>query len=125
MLINILTPNAILSDERGKLTQLVREGFRQVNVIFSKMGAFRGNHYHAVNREVFFTISGAFEIIAERNGVNERYTFGTGDMFEVPPFVRHSFHFLDDTTLISMYDKGVETLDDTGKVFLVTDILTQ
>jgi hypothetical protein len=38
MLIQLLTPNFSHHDERGTLTQLVREGYAQINVIASVAG---------------------------------------------------------------------------------------
>ena len=34
--------------------------------------------------------------------------FAQGDMFEILPYVNHSFTFLEDTLLVSLYDQGVE-----------------
>ena len=50
MLIEILKPDFVFEDERGKLTQLVHDGYRQMNIIFSKKDVLRGNHYHKENR---------------------------------------------------------------------------
>ena len=54
MLIQFLKPDFEHTDERGKLVQLVHDGWKQVNVIESKAGQIRGNHYHKVNREAFY-----------------------------------------------------------------------
>ena len=116
-MIQILTPNFEFSDERGKLTQLVREGFSQFNIIFSKKDVLRGNHYHKENKEAFFVISGKFELTASLNGEEKTYIFEEGDMFLVPPFVNHSFYYLEDTLLASMYDIGVENPDGTKDIF--------
>lgn len=107
-MIEILIPNFKFEDERGKLIQLVREGYKQVNVIFSKKGVIRGNHYHKINQEMFYIISGKFCLMVELGNRREEYIFQTGDMFKIKPFVKHSFEFLEDTILVSLYDKGVE-----------------
>jgi spore coat polysaccharide synthesis len=111
MLINILKPDFIFNDDRGTLVQLVHEGYSQMNVVTSKKGVFRGGHYHKINREVFYIISGHFKFTAEKDGIVEEYDFKDGDMFEVLPYVIHSFDYLEDTTLVAMYDKGVELVD--------------
>ncbi|MBR1739460.1 MAG: cupin domain-containing protein [Ruminococcus sp.] len=117
MLIKMLEPDFIHKDDRGQLTQLVREGFSQFNVIFSKKGVLRGDHYHKENREAFYVITGGFTLKAEKDGVTESYDFKPGDMFLVEPYVIHSFYYTEDTYLASMYDIGVEKPDGTKDIF--------
>ena len=40
-------------DSRGRLTQLVHEGYEQINVLVSLSGSERGGHYHKVSNECF------------------------------------------------------------------------
>jgi len=108
MLIEVIQPDFSFQDERGSLTQLVRKGFNQVNVIESKAGALRGGHYHRINREAFYIISGAVKLSLHKDGMEETVRFVAGDMFAIPPMVSHEFVFLEDTLLVSLYDKGVE-----------------
>jgi quercetin dioxygenase-like cupin family protein len=117
MLIQILKPDFVHSDERGVLTQLVREGYSQVNVVQSKAGVFRGGHLHKENNEVFFVVSGEFELTAIADGINEKQTFVAGDMFLVPPNIVHGFKFKTDTILVGLYDKGVENDDGTKDIY--------
>lgn len=91
-------------DDRGTITQLIHEGYSQINVITSKAGVFRGGHYHKCNDEAFYIVSGELDI--EVNGVTER--FKSGDFFGIEANDMHSFHFLKDTTLVSMYSDCVE-----------------
>lgn len=100
-------------DERGSIVQLVREGYAQVNVITSKAGVFRGGHYHKENREAFYIIEGALKL--EVAGVS--YEFKRGDFFGIEPYDMHSFTFLEDTTLVSLYSRGVENPDGTKDMF--------
>lgn len=117
MLIEILSPDFIHEDERGRLTQLVHEGYEQFNIIFSKKDVLRGDHFHKENKETFYVISGKFRLDAEKDGERESYTFSEGDMFLIPEYVMHSFYYEEDTWLASMYDKGVEKLDGTKDIF--------
>lgn len=107
-MIQILKPDFEFSDERGKLTQLVNEGFKQVNVIESNAGVKRGGHYHKINREAFFVVDGDIELTAKRNNQEAKYKFVKGDMFLIDKYVYHDFHFITKTILVSMYDHGVE-----------------
>lgn len=110
-MIEIIKPDFEFADERGKLIQLVHKGFTQFNIIFSKSGVVRGNHYHKENQEAFYVISGEFELTVQKDKLFIIHTFSQGDMFLIPPLVIHSFRFLADTLLASMYDIGVEFLN--------------
>lgn len=111
MLINILKPDFEFKDDRGTLTQLVRTGFSQVNVITSVEDSLRGGHYHKLNEEAFYIINGELELqvykLNEKTN-QEKYTFGAGDMFQIPRDIVHSFYFKKQTLLVSMYTDGVE-----------------
>lgn len=95
-------------DERGELKQLCHDGWKQVNYLFTKKGVFRGNHYHKENREAFYIIDGEIELKLEKNGKVENYIVKTGDFFVFSPFVIHSMNFIKDTSMIALYDNGVE-----------------
>lgn len=64
MLIEKLKTDFEFQDERGTLTQLVRRGYSQVNVITSKGGMLRGGHYHKLNTEAFYIVSGSCKVMA-------------------------------------------------------------
>lgn len=114
MLYRLKQPDFVHEDDRGVLKQLIHSGYKQINVIFSKEGTCRGGHYHKINDEAFYIISGSGEIIMNREDHPEKYTFKQGSYFEVLANVRHSFRFFEDTILVSMYSNGVE-LPDGGK----------
>ena len=101
------------SDDRGTLTQLVHDGWKQVNVVTSKKGAVRGGHYHKENKEAFYIISGALEVTV--NGTSRQ--FWDGAFFAIDAFDLHSFRFLEDTVLVSMYSGGVELPDGTKDIY--------
>lgn len=119
-LINILKPDFIFEDERGKLVQLVREGYAQFNIITSAKGVTRGGHYHLKNHEAFYVVQGkiSLEVLNTKNPQKrEIYIFEGGDMFEIPPLILHSFVFEESTILAGLYDKGVELADGTKDIF--------
>ena len=118
-LIEILKPDFSFSDERGNLSQLVHEGYKQVNVVTSKGGVFRGGHFHKDNIELFYVVYGEFEFIAEKDSVKEEYMFKAGDMFLVKPYVIHSFNYLKESCVVALYDKGVEHADGSMDSFKV------
>ena len=111
MLIEYPQLDYVHEDERGVLKQLVHTGFKQVNYVFSCKGSSRGGHYHIKNDELFFIISGKFNLRLEKGEIKEEYELGEGSFFLIPRGVTHSFDYTEDTMLISMYSNGVE-MDD-------------
>lgn len=116
-MIKVLKPDFVFEDERGAINQLVHEGYRQVNVVYSKAGAARGGHCHGLNKEAFFIVEGALRLDAALGGEKASFTFKKGDMFEIEPGVFHDFSFLEDTVLVGMYDRGVEL--ENGKMDII------
>ena len=116
-MLRILPTDFEFRDERGTLTQLVHSGYSQVNVISSKQGALRGGHYHKLNEEAFYVVFGSLEVTVD----GEVHTFRQGGFFGIEPFDRHSFRFLEDTVLVSMYSRGVELEDGTKDIYTGDD----
>lgn len=120
-MIEIIRPDFVFEDERGTLIQLIHEGYNQINVVTSKAGVERGNHFHRLNREGFFVVEGAFLLEASLDGKSENYEFKKGDMFIIEPNVMHRFVYREDTTLVAFYDKGVELPDGTKDIIAEAD----
>jgi dTDP-4-dehydrorhamnose 3,5-epimerase-like enzyme len=118
MLIQMLKPDFIHQDGRGCLTQLTHGNCNQVNVVISAKGTFRGGHYHKNNKESFFVIKGMFALEVSKGEAREEYMFRVNEMFAVPSFVKHSFRFMEDTVLVAIYDKGIESTDGTKDIFV-------
>lgn len=120
-LIKILKPDFSFEDERGVLTQIVHEGFSQVNAVYTKKGSVRGAfHYHRFTKEAFFIISGSVKVYLSLDGKKEAYDFKTGDMFLIDENVKHCFEYKEDTYLVALYTSCVETKDGTKDI--ITDI---
>jgi dTDP-4-dehydrorhamnose 3,5-epimerase-like enzyme len=117
MLVEIVKPDFKFSNDVGQLTQLVHEGWNQINVIHSKKDGIRGGHFHKQNREAFYIISGKLQLELSCGNVIEEYEFGQEDMFVISPFQLHSFKFLEDTVMVSMYDLGVELKDGNKDIY--------
>lgn len=118
-LIEILQPDFTFTDDRGTLTQIVHEGYSQINAVFTRAGKIRGNfHYHEHTKELFYIIKGKISFTAKYNGITEEYTFSDGDMFMVNENVRHTFLYLEDTYLVGLYTTPVENSDGTKDIIL-------
>lgn len=112
-MLKILSTDFHFEDQRGTIEQLVHQGYRQVNVITSRRGVVRGGHFHKLNHEAFYIVSGSLELT-----VNEEVRhFSAGDFFGIEPYDVHSFVFLEDTVLVSMYSAGVELADGTKDIY--------
>lgn len=96
------------ADERGTLTQLVRKGFCQINVLESKKGITRGGHYHKVSKEAFYVVSGSVEVTFRQGEKKEVKVFERGASFLITPYVIHSMTFPEECIMVVMYDVPVE-----------------
>lgn len=117
-LIEIKKTDFEFKDERGLICQICHGNIAQVNYVFSKKGAVRGRfHYHKQAKEQFYVISGSLKLEVYQGEQKEEYKFGMGDVFIIPPLVRHNFIYLEDTLLVSVYDKCVETGKNKKDIF--------
>ncbi len=117
MLITMLKPDFEFSNETGLLVQLVHEGWSQINVLVSKANSTRGGHFHKVSREVFYIVSGKTKLSLETETENEEYILKEGDMFLISPYQKHTFSFIEDTVMVSMYDIWVEKEDGSKDIY--------
>ncbi|MBQ2847713.1 MAG: cupin domain-containing protein [Clostridia bacterium] len=115
-MITIIKPDFIFEDERGSLVQLVREGYKQINICTSKAGVERGKHFHRLNREGFYVIEGSFTVVAKLGSKNASFKFKKGDMFIIEPNVIHTFNYHEDSILVAFYDRGVELSNGTKDI---------
>ena len=116
-LIEILKPDFVFTDDRGTLAQLAHEGYTQVNAVYTKKGAVRGNrHYHKNTREAFYILRGKVTVTASLGAETEKRTFCTGEMFCIRENVRHTFAYEEDTYLVVLYTVPVESADGTKDI---------
>lgn len=128
-LIYEMNPDFTNGDSRGILVQLVGGGYCQVNCIESAAGAIRGYHYHKLNREAFYIIKGELEIAVwkvDDQGEPDKETpeisrYRAGDFFRIEPFTAHIFRYLEETILVSLYDKGVELPDGSKDIWQISE----
>ena len=116
-LIETTRPDFTFVDDRGSLTQLVHDGFNQINVLITNQGVVRGAHYHKLSTEAFYIVTGLVEVTAIYNDKEKKYVFHDGDFFIIRPFVYHSMFFLEKCTMVQMYDKCVELGDSKKDIY--------
>ena len=117
MLIEYLETDFELRNENGVLVQLVHDGWKQVNVITSVAGKARGGHYHKHNEEAFYTVSGSYKLLVWKGEEREEHIIKSGTLFKIKPYVYHTFEYLEDTVLVSMYSNGVELDGNTKDIW--------
>lgn len=106
-----MTVDFFHEDEKGRLLQLVHEGFGQFNVITSKAGVSRGGHYHKDTEEAFFIIDGTMKVRLYLGEKAETVTLTKNDFFVIHPFVTHYMDFPEGCMMIAMYTTPVERED--------------
>lgn len=118
MLIKELKPDFVFADDRGILTQISHEEFKQTNAVFTKKNAVRGNwQYHKKCKEYFYIIQGSVTVKARLGECREEKNFSSGEMFMIAENIRHTFEYLEDTYLVVLYDERVELDDNTKDIF--------
>ena len=104
-------------DERGSLTQLVHDGFKQINVLQSNEGTRRGAHFHKRAVEAFYVFEGSVEVTLWNINSREVVIFKQGDFFEIHPYILHDMFFPEYCLMIQMYDIPIENDDGTKDIF--------
>ena len=111
-------------DERGCLTQLVHEGYEQVNVLCSKKGAVRGNHYHKNTLEAFYILFGSVNLTyrdVEQKDGDYKKMFSAGDFFSITPYTVHKMEFPEDCIMVQLYSRTVEIENGKKDIFKEAD----
>ena len=117
-MIKILKPYFTHEDERGLITGLVQEGnWKEINIITSKKGTRRGDHYHKETTELFIILSGAIKLHLQEEANRDKgmiLDLFKGDVFIVEPGTWHTFEVKEDSSWINALDRVVK--DDMYKV---------
>ena len=108
-MIRLLEPYFYFPDSRGTITGVVQEGnWKEINIINSKKGSRRGDHYHKLSNELFIILKGKVKVHLYMIGNREyRSTIVVTprDAFIVPPCVHHTFEILEESTWINALDR--------------------
>lgn len=92
-------------DSRGAIQTLVEGGFNAAQIITSKAGTVRSNHYHKTDWHYLYVLSGSMRYIHRPVGSSETptsFTVGAGQLVYTPPLVEHATEFLEDTVLLNL-----------------------
>ncbi|MCX5787944.1 MAG: hypothetical protein NTX64_05465 [Elusimicrobia bacterium] len=93
------------SDERGSIQPLVERMMRSAQLITSKKGSVRGNHYHKTDWHYCYVVSGLMEYYERPAGAKDpakKFLVKAGQMFFSPPLVEHAMKFVEDTVWLTL-----------------------
>jgi dTDP-4-dehydrorhamnose 3,5-epimerase-like enzyme len=99
-------PTFEFEDEKGILREVIRrDNFKQMNEAIRHKGQSSGHHYHKVDEELFYIISGRMNVEITNIKTKEKteFTAGPKEGFIVEPNEVHSFFYPEDTILIAMH----------------------
>lgn len=117
-MIKILTPYFVHEDERGMIIGLVQEhNWKEINLVTSKKGTRRGDHYHKFCTELFIVLKGKIRVHLQdvlRPEKTMSVVMLSGDTFIVETNTNHTFEILEDSKWINALD--VILKDDMLKV---------
>ncbi len=116
-LFELLDVDFNFKDNRGELNQLVHGGYQQVNVLYSKKGVVRGGHFHKKATEAFFVVDGSVEVSLKNMNDSDVEVFKKGQFFKIRPNIIHSMRFLEDCTLVALYDVPVDKEDGSKDIY--------
>ena len=88
-------------DSRGTILPIV-DDFANVQIIHSKKGAVRANHYHKTDSHYCYLITGKVEYHWRNHGEDTIHTeiFTAGDLFLTGPNIDHQMVFQEDSIMV-------------------------
>ena len=93
------------SDERGIIQPLLDGGAAAVQIITSRKGTVRANHYHRKDSHHMYVLSGVmryFHRPVGATGAPDHVDIMPGQLVHTPAMVEHAVLFLEDCTFINM-----------------------
>ena len=114
MMVELAEPFA---DARGSIQPLVGGDFKAAQLITSKAGTVRANHYHKDDSHHMYIVSGAFDYYFRPTGSTEEpecVRVNAGEMVYTPPMYDHAVKFVEDTSFINFAscDRDQSTYED-------------
>jgi uncharacterized RmlC-like cupin family protein len=103
------------TDSRGKILPIVHD-FANVQMIWSKKGALRANHYHKTDTHTCYLVTGSIDYYWRNHGEEKIYKeqLVAGDLFKTGPLIDHEMVFTDDSIMVvvSEHKRDATTYDE-------------
>ncbi|MDH3386401.1 MAG: hypothetical protein OEN02_00730 [Gammaproteobacteria bacterium] len=105
------------TDDRGAIQPLVSGDFKAAQLITSKAGTVRANHYHKEDSHYMYIVSGEFDYYYRSTGSSAEprcLRLKAGEMVYTPPMFDHAVKFVKNTTFINFTscDRDQSTYED-------------
>jgi oxalate decarboxylase/phosphoglucose isomerase-like protein (cupin superfamily) len=103
--VQVLAPQAVYADHRGRIVNLPAFPTVESTVIESNAGAVRGNHYHRDETHLMYVVSGLMLYI-EQDGDRRLHVVEVrpGESVLTPAGVPHCTFFPEDTAFVTLSD---------------------
>lgn len=102
-------------DLRGKILPIIHD-FANVQMIYSRKGAVRANHYHKTDSHYCYMVDGFVRYLWRNHGEDTIHeeTFGPGQMFLTGPNIDHEMIFQEDSVMVvvSEHKRDAATYDE-------------
>jgi quercetin dioxygenase-like cupin family protein len=95
-------------DQRGEIQTLVDGGINSVQIITSKAGTVRANHYHKTDSHHMYVIKGTMKYFHRPAGDTSEPSWiyvKEGQMVFSPPMVEHAVEFIEDSVFLNITGK--------------------
>ena len=109
-------------DVRGEIQTLVDGGVHSVQIITSKAGTVRGNHYHRSDSHYMYVIQGTmryYQRMAGDTSAPSLLTVKKGQMVYTPPMMEHAVEFVGDSIVLNITGKPRDQSSYEGDVIRV------
>ena len=96
---------APFEDERGSIQTLVDGGIHSVQIITSKAGSVRANHYHRHDSHHMYVVKGSMRYYHRPVGDSTAPTWvyvKEGQMVFTPPMMEHAVEFIEDSVFLNI-----------------------
>ncbi|MHB8732604.1 MAG: cupin domain-containing protein [bacterium] len=101
----IVPLKAPIVDARGAIQPVISVDVRSCEVMTTRAGAVRGNHYHRRDWHFCYVLSGSMEYVHRPAGSHdepERLLVTAGQLVFTPPMVEHAMVFPEETTILML-----------------------
>jgi len=95
-------------DVRGEIQTLVDGGIHSIQIITSKAGTVRANHYHRSDSHHMYVLKGAMRYFHRVVGDTSAPTWvyvKEGQMVFTPPMMEHAVEFIEDSVFLNITGK--------------------
>src|SRR5580704_8929904 len=101
----VMTLEKPFVDSRGAIQTLADAEMRTVQIITSKKGTVRANHYHKTDWHYCYVVSGSIDYYFRAVGDKQppkHVIVKTGQVFFTPPMIEHAMCFPEDTAFVCL-----------------------